>query len=109
MIAYSPLGNLNPIYDSHLPSILEDSFWQSIASKKNCTVAQAVLGWGVQRGTVVIPKSVHEARIVENWGANDVHFTREEMAEIAKQDKKARFNNPGRQWGVKLFEGLDGV
>lgn len=109
VIAYSPLGNLNPVYDSGLPSILKDEFWISIAKKKSCTVAQAVLGWGVQRGTVVIPKSVHEKRIVENWGANDVHFTVEEMEEIAKQDKKARFNNPSKDWGVKLFEGLDGV
>ena len=109
VIAYSPLANLNPIYDSGLPSILEDPFWIKMAKKKNCTVAQAVLGWGVQRGTVVIPKSTHEKRIVENWGANGVHFTEEEMKEIAKQDKKARFNNPSKQWGVKLFEGLDGV
>jgi alcohol dehydrogenase (NADP+) len=109
VIAYSPLGNLNPIYDSGLPSILEDEFWIKTAKSKNCTVAQAVLGWGIQRGTVVIPKSVHEERIVENWGANEVHFTKEEMGEIAKQDKKARFNNPSKSWGVKLFEGLDGA
>jgi alcohol dehydrogenase (NADP+) len=109
VIAYSPLANLNPIYDSGLPSILEDVFWIKTAKSKNCTVAQAILGWGVQRGTVVIPKSVHEERIVENWGANEVHFTKEEMREIEKQDKKARFNNPSKLWGVKLFEGLDGV
>ena len=109
VIAYSPLGNLNPIYDSGLPSILEDSFWISMAKKKNCAVAQAVLGWGVQRETIVIPKSTHEKRIVENWGANDVHFTEDEMKEIAKQDKKARFNNPSKDWGVNLFGGLDGI
>lgn len=58
---------------------------------------------------MVIPKSVHEARIVENWGANAVRFSREEMEEIAKTDRKVRFNNPSRGWKVKLFEGLDGA
>jgi alcohol dehydrogenase (NADP+) len=111
VIAYSPLGNLNPIYDSpdDLPSILEDPFWIGMAKRKNCTVPQAVLGWGIARGTVVIPKSVHESRIVENWGANAVRFEREEMEEIARTDRKVRFNNPSEGWGVKLFEGLDGV
>jgi alcohol dehydrogenase (NADP+) len=109
IIAYSPLGNLNPIYDSpSLPSILEDPFWMKTAERKNVTVAQAVLGWNMQRGVVVIPKSVHEARIAENWGANGVG---KEMAEMAQQDKKVRFNNPSKEWGVqgKLFEGLDGA
>ena len=58
---------------------------------------------------MVIPKSVHEGRIVENWGANAVRFETEEMEEIARTDRKVRFNNPSKGWGVKLFEGLDGV
>jgi len=36
-----------------------------------------------------------------------VTFTDEEMAEISAQDKKARFNDPSKSWGVELFEGLD--
>lgn len=111
VIAYSPLGNLNPIYASKLPSILKDPFWEEMAARKNVSAAQAVLGWGMQRGVVVIPKSVHEKRIVENWGANGLEFTGEEMKEIGKQDRKVRFNNPSEDWGVKgkLFDGLDGV
>jgi alcohol dehydrogenase (NADP+) len=109
VIAYSPLGNMNPIYDSRndLPPILEDPFWVAMAKKKNVTPAQAILGWGFQRGTVVIPKSVHESRIVENLGSWNVRFSEEEMEMVAKQDKKLRLNDPGKSWGVDLFDDLD--
>ncbi|KAI0154988.1 aldo/keto reductase [Xylariaceae sp. FL1272] len=109
VIAYSPLANTNPTYKgkTKLDPIFQDAFWKKLAEKKNATVAQAILAWGLQRGTVVIPKSTNEKHISENLGALDVHFTEKEMRHISKQDKKARFNNPGKGWGVKLFEGLD--
>ncbi len=78
VIAYSPLANLNPTYDGRypaLPPILKDPFWTELAGKKNATPAQAILAWGRQRGTVVIPKSTHESRIVENLGSLNVIFT----------------------------------
>lgn len=111
VIAYSPLANLNPTYKDvmpNLPPILEDDFWKALAAKKNATVAQAVLAWGVARGTIVIPKSVHEDRIKENIASLKVQFSEEELEEVAKEDKRIRFNNPGKGWGVELFEGLDG-
>jgi len=46
VIAYSPLANMNPTYKDVKPDlkpILEDPFWEAVA-KKNCTVAQAILG-----------------------------------------------------------------
>jgi alcohol dehydrogenase (NADP+) len=110
VIAYSPLANSNPTYDKKYPKldpILADHFWTELALKKNITTAQAILGWGIQRGTIVIPKSVHEQRIVENLGALNVTFSEKELGEISEQDKKARFNDPGKSWGVELFEGLD--
>lgn len=110
VIAYSPLANSNPTYDGKYPKldpILADRFWNELALAKNVSTAQAVLGWGVQRGTVVIPKSVHEKRIVENLASLNVTFTDDELARIAEQDRKARFNNPSKSWGVELFEGLD--
>lgn len=110
VIAYSPLANMNPTYKdkyTDLKPILEDDFWTDVAHKKNVTPAQAILAWGRQRGTVVIPKSVHEARIVENLDSVNVTFSKAEMAQILEQDKRARFNNPSKSWGVELFEGLD--
>ena len=116
VIAYSPLANLNPTYNGthkNIAPILEDPFWIELAKNKSVSVPQAVLAWGIQRGTVVIPKSVHRSRIEENWGAwngggeKRVTFDNEEMARIAEQDRRARFNNPSKDWGVELFEGLD--
>ncbi|KAH7035534.1 aldo/keto reductase [Microdochium trichocladiopsis] len=109
VIAYSPLANTNPTYDGNKPvaPIFEDPIWRDMAERKNCTVAQAVLGWGLQRGTVVIPKSVHKEYIKENLNARRVDFTEEEMQEIAAADKKVRFNDPGKGWGVRLFADLD--
>lgn len=110
VIAYSPFGNTNGVYDgkhADLGPLLRDDFWVRLAAQKNVTPAQAVLAWGIQRGTVVIPKSTSDKHLSENLVARDVTFTDEELAEIAKQDKKARFNNPSKNWGVKLFADLD--
>ncbi|KAI0385871.1 Aldo/keto reductase [Hypomontagnella monticulosa] len=107
VIAYSPLANTNPTYDSGIQPIMEDPFWKDIAHKKNATVAQALLAWGMQRNTIVIPKTVHEKYIEENLGAFRVSFTDDEMKAISTTDKKARMNNPGKGWGVKLFADLD--
>lgn len=37
-----------------------------IARRKDITVAQVLLSWGVQRGTAVIPKTEREDRMEEN-------------------------------------------
>ncbi|KAI1805955.1 putative dihydrodiol dehydrogenase [Daldinia bambusicola] len=107
VIAYSPLANTNPTYHSGLAPIIEDPFWKKLASEKQATVPQVVLAWGLQRGTVVIPKSTHEKHIKENFDALDIGFTQDEMDAILKQDKKKRMNDPGKGWGIKLFEDLD--
>ena len=48
----------------------------AIARKHNCTVAQLLLKWPLQRGWGIIPKSVKPERIVEN--AQLFHFTLDE-------------------------------
>ncbi|KAI0457829.1 aldo/keto reductase [Xylaria acuta] len=109
VIAYSPLANTNPVYkgNNKLEPILKDPFWVELAEEKNATTAQTILAWGHQRGTVIIPKSVHEKYIIENLSALDIRFAEREMRDIAKQDKKVRMNDPGKGWGVKLFADLD--
>lgn len=58
----------------------------NIASKYGKTVAQVVLRWNVQRGVVIIPKSVHKERIVENLSIWDFSLSDEEMKMIAALD-----------------------
>ncbi|KAJ4410961.1 hypothetical protein N0V82_009112 [Gnomoniopsis sp. IMI 355080] len=110
VIAYSPLGNTNPTYDKkhgNLEPLLKDRFWTELAEKKNSTPAQAVLAWGIQRGTIVIPKSTSEQHLRENVAARKIMFTDEELAEVAQRDKKARFLDPSQSWGYPLFSDLD--
>ena len=57
-----------------------------IAKAHNKTVAQVILRWNVQRGVVVIPKSVHKERIEENIGIFDFVLTDEEMKKIGTLD-----------------------
>lgn len=59
----------------------------TLAAKYGRTPAQIALAWLMQRGITVIPKSVHEERIRENFAATEVHLTEEDMALIATLDK----------------------
>lgn len=109
VIAYAPLANTNPTYDSPgVPSILKDKTLVKMAETKNATVAQILLKWGMNRGTIVIPKSTHENRIVENLGSLDVELTAADMVILFSMDKKLRLSNPSKAWGADLFTDLDG-
>lgn len=57
-----------------------------IAHTHGKTVAQVVLRWLIQRGVVVIPKSVHADRIAANIDVFDFALTDEEMASIVALD-----------------------
>lgn len=48
--------------------------------------AQVALRWNVQRGVVVIPKSVKAERMAQNFDIWDFTLSEEDMAEIAKLD-----------------------
>ncbi|MDF1998781.1 aldo/keto reductase [Peribacillus frigoritolerans] len=60
----------------------------SIAEKHNKTVAQVILRWLTQRGIVVIPKSVHKERIIENFHIFDFELSQDDMETIATLDTK---------------------
>ena len=57
--AYSPLGSLgSPLFGN--------KDLERIASKYGVEPAQVLISWAVQRGTIVLPKSVTPSRIVSN-------------------------------------------
>lgn len=58
----------------------------AIGEKYGKSAAQVALRWNVQRGVVVIPKSVHKNRIEQNIDIWDFTLSNEDMAEIAKLD-----------------------
>ena len=57
-----------------------------IGNKYGKSAAQAALRWNIQRGVVVIPKSVHEDRIKQNFNVFDFSLTQEDMEKIAAMD-----------------------
>ena len=62
-----------------------------IAENHHKTPAQIMIRWAVQRGTICIPKSVHEERIKENCNIFDFELSEEEMSEMKALDKRFRF------------------
>lgn len=57
-----------------------------IGEKYGKSAAQVALRWNVQRGVVVIPKSVHKERMEQNMNIWDFKLSDEDMAEIAALD-----------------------
>ena len=57
-----------------------------IGSKYGKSAAQVALRWNVQRGVVVIPKSVHKDRMEQNLDIWDFTLSDEDMAKIAAMD-----------------------
>ena len=57
-----------------------------IGSKYGKSAAQVALRWNVQRGVVVIPKSVHKDRMEQKLDIWDFTLSDEDMAEIAAMD-----------------------
>jgi len=71
------------------PALLEP------AKKYNKTAAQVCLRWGVQRNTVVIPKTIKPERLIENISIFDFELTADEMKAINALNKNERYNDPG--------------
>lgn len=82
-MAYAPLGQgrKNEMFEN--PVLVE------IAKAHGKTAAQIALRFLMQSGVVIIPKSVHEERIKENFDLFDFELSMDEMDRIAKMDAAA--------------------
>ncbi|KAJ1979986.1 Alcohol dehydrogenase [NADP(+)] [Dimargaris xerosporica] len=91
--AYSPLGSMGE------PRVRDDPVVQEVAKSTGRTPAQVLLAWGVQRGTSVIPKSVHIERLKENF---DDTFTlsQADMDKLSSISTRARFCDVRGIWGL---------
>ncbi|KAK0303919.1 hypothetical protein LTR01_007781 [Friedmanniomyces endolithicus] len=111
--AYSPLAGSNPTYGKYpegLEPLLNNTVLREIAGERGCTPAQVALAWGMGRGTSVIPKSQHKGRIEEDFGSAGCELGEGDVERIGGLGTvKYRFNNPSEDWGVDLYEGLEGV
>jgi 2,5-diketo-D-gluconate reductase A len=76
--AYSPLGTGRHLRDRRV---------RQVAERVGRTPAQVLLRWCLQRNLVVLPKSTHRERIVENARIFDFTLSPEDMAALDALDK----------------------
>ncbi|WVW81122.1 hypothetical protein I302_103113 [Kwoniella bestiolae CBS 10118] len=92
--AYSPLGSTGA-------PIMSDSEIVEIANKNNVSPATILISYHVNKGTVVLPKSVSEKRITDNRKV--IKLSEEDIAKLdalAANGKAKRINTP--LWGWDL-------
>ena len=70
-------------------NLFTDPVLTEIGAAHGKSVAQVVLRWLIQRGVVVIPKSVRPDRMAQNLDVFDFELTDEQMARIAALDTGA--------------------
>lgn len=67
-------------------NIFQNETLAGIGAKYGKSVAQVILRWHIQRGVVIIPKSVHKERIEENLNIWDFELSAEDMDVISRMD-----------------------
>ena len=89
--------------------LFQNEVLAAIGAKYGKSTAQVMLRWHIQRGVVVIPKSTHFERMVENFNVFDFVLTDEDMAAIAALDKKqssffSHYDPSMVEWFVNMVE-----
>jgi diketogulonate reductase-like aldo/keto reductase len=79
--AYSPLAHAKD---------MDNQVVAYIAAKHQKSYAQIMLRWCLQKGLVVLPKSVTPSRIQENMNIFDFELDAEDMQQLAAQDRDLR-------------------
>jgi alcohol dehydrogenase (NADP+) len=86
--AFSPLGSRHLIHSE--AGLTREKLIISIAKKHDCTPAQVLLAWGMQRGISVIPKSVNSVRIHENFDSIKVELDADDLIQVASLEQNLR-------------------
>ncbi|MBM7688343.1 glyoxal reductase [Enterococcus ureilyticus] len=79
--AWSPLGQGKILAN---PTLIE------IGKKYNKTAAQVIIRWHLQSDIIVIPKSVHQDRIEQNFDVFDFALTQEDIKQIDQLNTNER-------------------
>ncbi len=95
--AYSPLGN----NQTGEPRTVDDPVVHTVAGQLNMDPGPLLASWGVQRGTVVLSKSVTPSRISANLQIK--HLPDDAFATLSALERHKRFNFPAF-WGYDIFE-----
>lgn len=89
--------------------LFENEVLKVIGQKYGKSTAQVMLRWHIQRGVIVIPKSVHKERMIENLNVFDFALEENDMNQISQLDTatSAFFSHQDPamvEWFVKMVE-----
>lgn len=84
LTSYGPFAKAK-IFESPVKEQLEE-----VAKYYGATITQVIIAWGLQRGIIMIPKSVHEERLLENLEATKLVLTNEDMEKVSKINRGTR-------------------
>lgn len=82
--AYSPLCRM-------MQCVRNSPILQLLAERYHKSIAQIILRWHVQRGSVPVFKSASPARLAENYAIWDFELTAHEMEQILSMDEDYKF------------------
>lgn len=89
--------------------LFDNEVLKRIGEKYGKTTAQVMLRWNIQRGVIVLPKSTHKERMIQNLDVFDFVLTDEDMSTIAGLDTKtsaffSHYDPNMVEWFVKMVE-----
>lgn len=86
MKAYGVIPEAWAPFNEGKRNFFKDPTLTEIGKKYQKTAAQVALRWNLQRGVVVIPKTVHEDRLRQNFDVFDFMLSEEDMNKIKAMD-----------------------
>lgn len=96
LAAYSPLGN----NQTGEPRTVDDPLVATLSDGLGIDKGQLLASWGIQRGTVVLPKSVTPSRIASNLKVQELPA--DVFAALNGLERNKRFHWQAR-WGYDIF------
>lgn len=89
--------------------LFDNEVLEQIGEKYGKTAAQVMLRWNIQRGVIVLPKSTHKERMIQNLDVFDFTLSDEDMSAVAGLDTKtsaffSHYDPNMVEWFVKMVE-----
>ncbi len=96
MISYGPFAR-GQVFEEPTKGKLE-----AIAKHYGASITQLIIAWGLKRGIAMIPKSVHEDRLIENFKGQDIVLTDEDVEKINDLNRGRRlYSDPDNNINYK--------
>ena len=89
--------------------LFENETLKAIGEKYDKSAAQVMLRWNIQRGVIVLPKTTHKERMIQNLDVFDFALSDEDMTAIAGLDTNtsaffSHYDPNMVEWFVKMVE-----